>query len=256
MPKECAGSDCLALTTFEPRVTDWYEDYPENGETWQNQYRSHLRVELAALVSQATARTHCKTQAWETGNGAPLGMGDASESNGAIPGTSIGVPAHPAGSHLNGRDIDIAYYQIAQPDNRLRPVCPHHTWGDDESHCTATPTTLDVWRTAYFIGTLLESSRVRVIGVDGKVGPYVDAAMQSLCDAGWLDDASCGDARLVYESTNLGNGWFYHHHHHLHLSLKSGAPGHLVAAPSGPTCRVEGCNRQRAKRHPLRHRGR
>jgi hypothetical protein len=206
---------------MEPRLTAQYDNYPENGETVDNQYRTFARLELAMLVNHATAKTVCKTADWKSGIGGAVGLGDASEATGAIPGTSIGSPAHPAGTHTNGRDWDLGYYQaLGSPDNHLRPVCPHTEEGVDQNHCTEPPTTLDAWRTAYLIGTLLESARVRAIGVDGKVGPVIASAMTELCAQGWIDKAACGDERFVYEETDQGLGWYYFHHHHLHVSVQ------------------------------------
>ncbi len=234
------GSACAEMIHLSPRLTAHYDDYPQNGETPSNQYRSYMRRDLAMLVDYATAKTHCKTALWSAGNGGALGTGDASEQNGAIPGTAINSPGHPAGTHVNGRDIDIAYYQTATADNRMRPICPHVTNGKNQNHCVAAPTKLDVWRSAFFIGSLFESDRVRVIGVDGKVGPEIEAAMAELCDLGWLGKTACAKDALAYEVENKGAGWYYHHHHHLHVSLKK--PG--VAArkvPGSMECLVDGC---------------
>ena len=49
---------------------------------------------------------------WTFSNGAELGLGDMSEANGAIPGASQGSPGHPEGTHVNGHDMDIGYYQL------------------------------------------------------------------------------------------------------------------------------------------------
>ena len=118
----------------------------------------------------------CKAGAWGGGNGFPLGLGDMSEADGAIPGTAVGDPGHPSGSHTDGHDIDIAYYQNQPPDNHLRPVCDHVLGGYDQYHCTGEPYRLDLWRSTLFLGALLTSDRVRVIGVDGKIGPLVEGS--------------------------------------------------------------------------------
>ncbi len=147
-----------------------------------------------------------------------LGLGDMSEANGNIPGTAIGDPGHPAGSHIDGYDIDIAYYQNTGPNNRLNIVCPHE-W---TNHCTGPPNILDPWRSALFIGALLTSERTRVIGVDGEIGPLVEAAIYSLEADGWLPEDDWGaEGNLAYETWDSGLGWYYFHHHHLHVSLWS-----------------------------------
>jgi hypothetical protein len=205
-PRDCTGSfaECSRIVPFEPVTGPGYENYPLNGETDANQYRSHARVDLMMLIKWATAFTACKA---------------------AIPGTSVGSPGHPAGTHVNGNDMDIAYYQTGTPNNRLRPICEHVEGGQDQYHCVAAPTRLDLRRTAIFLGALLTSPRVRVIGVDGKVGPLVRPAIQELCDTGVVAAEACTRlGKIVFEETNGGLGWYRFHHHHLHVSLRRLAP--------------------------------
>jgi hypothetical protein len=220
--RDCTGtaSYCGALVSFDPRTTAHYDDYPINGETAGNQYRSYLRRDLKMLLDHATAKVLCKTADWEFGNGGALGFGDMSEANGAIPGTSIGSPGHPDNTHENGFDIDLAYYQAGTANNRLRPICNHISGGQDQYHCVGEATMLDLWRHALFLGYVFESSRTRVIGVDGKTGPMLDAAIAELCDLGWLSGLACNNPALGYEVTDQGYGWYYFHHHHSHISLK------------------------------------
>ncbi len=220
LPARDCTTGCGTLVSFSPRTNAAWDDYPINGETAANQYRSFLRKDLMMLVSYATSVTACKAAGWG-GNGGALGLGDMSEANGAIPGTSIGSPGHPSGTHTNGYDIDLAYYQTGTADNRLRPVCPHISGGMDAYRCLATPDLLDVWRTALFLGTVFESPRTRVIGVDGQVGPLLVSALDTLCDNDWLSDTACANISLAYETTNMGQGWYNFHHHHAHISLNS-----------------------------------
>jgi hypothetical protein len=122
--------------------------------------------------------------------------------------------------------MDVAYYQVTSPNNYLRPICPYVQNGTDQYHCVGAPNNLDVWRDALFLGALFTSSRVRVIGVDGKVGPLVLQAMATLCANNWLPQSACTTARskLAYEETDMGRGWFQFHHHHQHISLSSTSP--------------------------------
>ena len=159
LPTRDCTTGCSTLVTFNPRTTAYYDDYPINGETTTNQYRSYLRRDLMMLVKYATAVVDCKAAGWAGGNGMPLGLGDMSEGNGAIPGTSIGQPGHPQGTHVNGNDMDIAYYQNQGPNNFLRPICEHVQNGQDQYHCVGAPTRLDVWRTALALGAMFESVR-------------------------------------------------------------------------------------------------
>jgi len=223
----CTGGEavCGEVIAFEPDVGDGWWDYALNGETNANQYRSYIRRDVMQLVQHATSVVACKGDGW-AGNGGNLGLGDMSEANGDIPGTSVGQPGHPEGTHVDGHDMDIAYYQVGTVDNKLRAVCEHVTGGQDQYHCTGAPTLLDVWRTALFIGSLHAQSRLRVIGVDGKVGPLVEAAIPQLCDAGWLSGSVCTQGpKLAYEEENEGFGWYHFHHHHLHVSINGLAGG-------------------------------
>jgi hypothetical protein len=242
LPKrDCVGTAayCGELSSFEPKYGAGYEDYPINGETASNQYRSYARRDLQMLVKYAAAYVDCKAAAWNTGNGGALGLGDMSEGNGAIPGTSIGQPGHPAGTHVNGYDMDIAYFQAGTADNKLRPVCPHVSGGADQYHCVSAPDKLDVWRSALFLGALFSSETVRVIGVDGQVGALVEQSMLALCASQWLPQYSCDNMQgkfgaakqygLAYEITDQGYGWYYFHHHHLHISLNGKVPANPSA---------------------------
>lgn len=218
---EGTAAHCGELVQFNPSRARGYWDYPLNGETEGNQYRSWVRRDVMMLVQYATAMVACQAGGWTFGNGGLLGLGDMSEANGAIPGTSIGSPGHPAGTHVNGHDMDIAYYQVSTSDNRLRAVCEHVASGEDVYHCVSTPTLLDPWRTALFLGHLHASPNLRVIGVDGQVGPVVDAALRELCTGGWVSGAACTSPRTTYETTDMGRGWFRFHHHHLHVSVSA-----------------------------------
>ncbi len=212
---------CGALVAFEPVTGPGYDNYPINGETTSNQYRSFVRRDVMMLVKYAAAMVDCQASTWPAGNGGPVGLGDMSEADGSIPGTSVGSPGHPAGTHEDGHDMDIGYFQTGTANNRLREVCPHTSGGAEQYHCTGDPTTLDPWRTALFIGHLHSSPQLRVIGVDGRVGPLVDSATASLCADGWLSSTACSSSRMTYETTDTGRGWFLFHLHHLHVSLSS-----------------------------------
>ncbi len=221
----CTGSAeyCSELVTFDPRIGVGYADYPENGETWENQYRSYLRRDLMQLISYATAKLQCKTADWEFGSGSQLGLVDMSEADGAIPGSSIGYPGHPSGTHTNGKDIDVAYYQFYTPDNRPRTICDTYEGINDALHCTSQPYLLDPWRTTLFAAYLAEHPNLRVMGVDGKVGPKLEDSLDWFIENGWVDPADF-HAPLVYEETDQGWGFFQFHHHHMHISMNPVEP--------------------------------
>jgi hypothetical protein len=221
---------CGELLAFDPRQGDGYDDYPLNGETASNQYRSFARRDMIMLVKYATAHTRCIAQGWDFGN-STLGLGDMSEADGNIPGTSDNEPGHPEGSHENGQDMDIAYYQLGAPNNRLREVCPHTSGNREAYHCTGDPTTLDVWRTTVFIAKLMDSPQYLTAAVDGRIGPIIQQAGAVLCDEGVISGKACGSqgysarrnsfgAGIAFDPTEADDiGWFYFHHHHLHLSI-------------------------------------
>ena len=226
-PLKCKGTPeyCGELIRFDPTEGDGYIDYPENGETENNQYRSWLRREVVMAIQYAAARVRCYSADWRYGNYDPIGLVDMSEEDGSIPGTSDGYPDHPDGTHTDGPDIDVAYYQKNTEDNRVRVICEHKKGVVDAQHCLKTPHLLDQWRQALFIGSLFEHPLLRVIGCDGKAGPILDEALADLCDRGWLTDFACRANKLAYEETDGGLGWFKHHHHHIHVSFKIKAPG-------------------------------
>ena len=223
-PRDCTDTAevCRELIRFDPEVTADYEDYPINGETATNQYRSYARRDLVMLMKWATAYVSCKAKGW-AGNGGPSGLADMSQSDGSMPPTY-----HPAGTHERGLDIDLGYYQDGSrcspsaPNNHLCAVCDHKdASGIEQRHCLAAPTTLDLWRSTLFLGAAVTSSRLRVMGVDGKIGPMVLAAMPKLCAMGLLEEAACTriKSRLAFEEVDGGSGWFVDHYHHIHLSL-------------------------------------
>jgi hypothetical protein len=227
----CSGTTtyCSSLAQFDPDNDPdsagydpdlGYVDYPENGETWTNQYRSYLQREAIAGIEYASAAVACLAADWTVGNGMPVGLIDMSEADGAIPGTSIGSPGHPAGTHENGRDIDLAYYQDGIADNQARPVCDHDDGGYEAYHCTSYPYLLDPWRTALFLAMLADHPDLRIIGVDGQVGPVVESAHATLCADGWITNHTCTSGLpMTYETVDGGAGWYYFHHHHFHVSF-------------------------------------
>ena len=95
----------------------------------------------------------------------------------------FGIP----GTHVNGKDIDTAYYQLNTADNLGRPVGDHHVGCLDVNHLVSCPYALDVWRTALYIAYISEHPRVRAIGVDGQIGLALEDALDDLVDMGWID---------------------------------------------------------------------
>ncbi len=238
-PPTCTGGAayCGQLIPFSPRQGPGYVVY-------HDAYRTYIRRDLQMLIKYAAAKTACMTKNWNTGNGGSLGLGDMSESNGAIPGTSIGSPGHPAQTHTNGFDIDIAYFQLNTGDNQLRAICDHYKDGVEAYHCTGAPNKLDAWRTAMFLGAIFEHPSVRVVGVDGQAGAIITSAFNSLCQKGWIASQACSNSKLIYEATNKGYGWFYFHHHHMHISLAQPAYAYKSHNEQDSPCLIPDCSRQ------------
>lgn len=202
-----------------PTVGPGYIDGRLDGEQTAESSTSYLRRDLMTLVRYAAAKVECKAHDWPTGNGGELVLGDMSERDGSTPGTRFGSPRHPTHTHVGGRDIDIAYFQRDTADNQLRAICDHHAHRRELYRCIGSPTRLDAWRTALFIGVVLEDPRVRVIGVDGRAASPILAAFDELCETGWIEPSACQRRRrITWETHDTGRGWFRGHHNHLHVS--------------------------------------
>lgn len=166
---------------------------------------SFLRREVIYLVRDAARLT---AAAFPGTN--PLALMDMSERDGSTPGTSSQNLRHPRGTHINGNDLDIAYYQTDGTNNG-QVVCQHDTF-----FCTAKPQVLDAPRTAFFMAQLLRSPYTRVIGVDPKIfEELLPAASKLIADGRLLPE----DLERFKTKVAYGKGWPFHHHH-LHFSWK------------------------------------
>lgn len=212
-PRDCVGaaSYCGALVWFAPARGLGYD---VDDAAALPDSTSYIRRDLMMLVKYGAAKVACET------GGHPLGLGDMSDRDGATPGTAYGAPHHPRGTHEAGRDIDLGYYQRDTPDNRIRAICPHAIDGVEQWRCIDTPTSLDVRRTALFIGALFESPHVRIVGVDGQAGPPIQRALGRLCTSKHLPGDACARIKLGFENIDTGRNWFYGHHNHMHVSWK------------------------------------
>lgn len=221
-PPFCVGSVeyCGEVVLFDPAVGYGYSDDPSWPEDEVNQYFSYLRRDLMKLIKYATAKVACKTAGWGYGNFAPLHLSDMSEADGSTPGTNYGPGLrHPSGTHEDGLDIDLGYYQLYAADNLFRPVCLHFDEYTDALHCVGEPYALDPWRNALFVAYLSEHPRLRVVGVDAKIAPVLNNALDSLVGLGWIDAALRDSVALAYEEVGTGQYWELTHHHHMHASM-------------------------------------
>ncbi len=183
-----------------PRANGDYEGvWPEHPPVW-----SSVRREVAYLVRWAADEVMD-----EFPGTTPLALLDMSEKNGAVPGTLQGSLRHPAGTHVDGNDIDLAYYQN-DGENNGEIVCP----SNDGQFCTGPATLLDAERTAYFMAQLFLHPNVRVLGVDTEVANDVLDAADDLLASGQINSTQRNyfDTHMAY-----GSGWPYHHHH-IHFS--------------------------------------
>lgn len=94
-PMACDGSsgDCAQLVRFDPSDGPGWIDYPVNGETERNQYRSYLRRDLMMLIRYAAVKVANTAANWPIGNGGDIGLGDMSEANGRISTSPTTKPA-------------------------------------------------------------------------------------------------------------------------------------------------------------------
>ncbi len=93
----------------------------------------------------------------------------------------------------------------------------------------------------HLLAKLHDSPQLRVIGVDGRVGPLIESAIDQLCGAGFIDGPACDSLSLAYETTDNGAGWFYFHHHHLHMSILDRASAGLSGAMLPPPRGMDAC---------------
>lgn len=191
--------DCLRILQFPAPHAD--EGYLF--DTWA-EFRN-ARRELVQIIRYAIDRTYKRYPGTQK-----LGLIDMSERDGSTPGTAYDDLRHPHGTHIQGNDIDIAYFQTT-PDNHARPVCEN-----DGYFCTSETNTMDAEITAYFMAQIYASNRLRVIGVDTTLADDLQAAADALLAEGAINATQHAkfDDRLAW-----GEGWPFHHHH-MHVSLK------------------------------------
>lgn len=211
-PLYCVGDSeyCSELVQFTPDT-----GYGYINQTYE-EYR-YIRRDLMMLIKYATAKTACKTANWDYGNKGPLGLLDMSEADGSTPKDPDGSYRHPPGSHEDGRDIDTTYYQLFSDDNLARIVGLNY-----DNHLVEPPYNFDRYRTALYISYLAEHPFLRVVGVDGQIGPILESeegTFNELVDMEWIDHDLRASIPLAYEIEDTGMGWFRFHHHHMHVSM-------------------------------------
>jgi len=193
------GGPCNLIMQF-PRSNGTFEgSYPEHPPVW-----SSVRREVAYLIRWAADEVMDRYPGTT-----PLGLLDMSEKDGSTPGTLAGSLRHPSGTHVNGNDMDVAYYQNDGANNG-DIVCPSH----NGQFCTGPATLLDAERTAYFLAQIFLHPDLRIVGVDPVVADDVIEAADDLLASGAISQYQRNrfDSKLAW-----GSGWPFHHHH-LHFS--------------------------------------
>jgi hypothetical protein len=181
---------------------------------------SYARRDLAMLLTyafDAVAKQFPGTN--------PIYLSDICQMDGKTPGTDVNQPRHPTTTHINGRDVDIAYYSTLA-DNDYRIVCGDGTDKNgngrtgkfnDGYFCTTTQNVVDWPREVYFMAQIMGSPLFRVLGVDETFPDPISTEANKQYAAGLIPRWA------VYRLENglgYGNdgGWAFHHHH-THLSL-------------------------------------
>ena len=207
------GRDCDRFYSHNPNKENGpcneilqFPQYNTDDEGYYVEHEAHyssLRREVQYLVRWAARKT---AAAFDDTH--PLALMDMSERDGSIPGAIVNDLRHPEGTHVNGNDLDIAYYQL-NGDNAGRAVCNNDGW-----FCTSDPHLLDAERSAYFMAMLMRSDHVRVVGVDTLIAPQLEDAADDLWALELLDSDDISNLRRFMA---YGEGWPFHHHH-LHFS--------------------------------------
>lgn len=181
---------------------------------------SYLRRHIVMLVQHAA----CEVMHRYPGT-TPLALQDMSQADGHTPGTDVGAPRHPAGTHT-GSDIDISYYQTdGANDNQI--VCgdgsdtnPNGVPGrwNDGYFCTTTKNIVDWPRETWFFAKMADTPLVRVFGIDQTFPDSFRSAFASFLSAGLVDKAAYD--RMSILGFGAAGGWQYHHHHsHMSFTL-------------------------------------
>ncbi len=225
------GMDCdsffpLVASTSEAGECNRVMQVPQTNDPSEGYFVEHqahysnLRREVAYLVTWATEQTAAQFPGTN-----PLSLMDMSERGGETPGSMVGQLRHPEGTHINGNDIDIAYYQTGA-DNEGRAVCEN-----DGYFCTSAPNILDATRSAFFMIRLMDNPNLRVIGVDTMIATELLAAANALRSQGIVTQS---EVTRLDNYMAWGEGWPFHHHHmHFSWDWEDGYEGRSVEAPEG-----------------------
>jgi len=214
---ECAGHgpDGTGLLPFP--FPDPNNSYLGAGYWWEtpSNYR-FARREMIMLVRHALKATQDAFPGTT-----PLGVGDTCQFDGGTPGYDVDDPKHPASTHDQGGNMDVAYFQT-DGQNDIELVCNDGSVHNDGycSPAAADVHIVDLPRQAFFMAQLVASPRLRVIGVDQVIAPLIAQAANVLAGLpdGDPQKISGAQAAAVASQQAYGSGWPFHHHH-IHISL-------------------------------------
>ncbi len=235
---DCVGFGDWGSGLLPFPYADANDTYLGHGYDWAavTNYR-FARREMIMLIRYALKETNAAFPGTT-----PLSLNDISQIDGVTCGYDVDSPRHPATTHDQGGNIDVAYFQTDGANN-MQIIC-----GDGSVHadgfCSAAAETLhivDLPRQAFFMAKLFSSPRLRVIGVDQIIGPLLKPAAQA------LEQLPTGDPQKItwseYQGFTTGkmaygSGWPYHHHH-IHISLtwwsdSTPPTANGTSAPSSP----------------------
>lgn len=204
--------------------------------------RLHGRRELLMIIRHAIHEVRVAFPGT-----APLGLGDVSMPDGTTP------EGHPNGTHYEGANIDIAYY--------IRPDV-HRSWGNmayRQICCDATSLSdwscvntssgspgygvcvdgseathiVDLPRTAMLIAKIAGSGRLRVIGVEAKIKPALEQALDDLAAQGKITAYEKSAALARMASKDDHPSWLWHFNH-MHASFCRNNCGTSKPGQEGP----------------------
>lgn len=225
---KCTGPDCGKLVAMPgPHAPAQAEEADEHGYVLVSGKEYHfVRKDLAQLLTWAICEVRVKFP-----DVTPIAVADMSQQDGKTPGVDTGRPRHPTTTHVNGRDIDIAYYQT-DGANDYQIICGD---GSDKNNngqpakfndgyfCTTNQNIVDWGPQVWFLAKLIEApNKARVFGVDQMLVKDMGNKLKEFYDNGEISK----DLYMKFNKQiawGAAGGWQFHHHH-IHLSFMGYTP--------------------------------
>jgi hypothetical protein len=219
---ECTTKDCSTLIPMPGAYSSSSNQAISDGYYIETPARyAYIRKDLAKLLIYAACEVDRKFPPTS-----PLSLNDIGQADGKTPGMDVKAPRHPTTTHVNGHDIDVAYYQT-DGDNNAQIICGD---GSDQNangrqgkyndgyFCTTSTSIVDWDRQVWFLAKLFESNKARVFGIDQMLVRSLEQKVNEYAARGEI-------SRAVAESFSSQIGWgqkggWAYHHHHIHLSFR------------------------------------